>query len=129
MYFCAMSNVYKTTALFFSAMLFFLGICTQNYCLLLISHLQNTQSEDSDSYYSTEKPELLFLDRHEERLVNSVKNLPVPSLKNHPNNIHCNSLSPEVIIKSINSGYLSYSVIVDRSLKNSDIVFPFHSFW
>jgi hypothetical protein len=124
-----MSKLFKTTALFFAAMLFFLSICTQNYGLLLISHLQNTQSEDSDSYYSTEKPELLFLDRHEERLVNSVKNLPVPSFKNHPNNIHCNSLSPEVRIKSINSGYLSYSMIVDRNLTNSDIVFPFHYFW
>jgi hypothetical protein len=124
-----MSNVYKTSALFFAAMLGFLSTCSQNYGVLIPSPLQNSQSENSVSYFSTEKPELLFLDRHEERLVNSVKNQPVPSLKNHPNNFNYNSLSPEVRILSINSGYLSYSLIVDRSLTNSDIVFPFHYFW
>jgi len=74
-----MSNVYKTTTLFFAAMLFFMSICTQNYGLLLTSRLQNSQSENSDSFFSTEKPDLLFVYRQEERLVYSVKNLPVPS--------------------------------------------------
>ena len=124
-----MSKVTKTTGLFFAAMLIFLSISTENYGLLLTSHLQNAQSENSDSYFSTEKPDLLFLYRNDERQVNSVRNLPVPSLKNHPNDIHYNSLSLEIRILSINSGYLSYSVIVDRNLTNSDIVFPFHSFW
>jgi len=124
-----MSKVTKTTGLFFAAMLIFLSISTENYGLLLTSHLQNAQSENSDSYFSTEKPDLLFLYRNDERQVNSVRNLPVPSLKNHPNDIHYNSLSLEIRILSINSGYLSYSVIVDRNLTNSDIVFPFHYFW
>lgn len=124
-----MSNKYKTTALFFAAMLFILSICTQNYGLLPASHLQNAQSENSVSYFSTEKPDLLFLNRQEERVVYSVKNLPVPSLKNYPNCINCNSLSLEGRILSINSGYLSYCVIVDRCLANGDIVFPFHNFW
>jgi hypothetical protein len=124
-----MSKVTKTTGLFFATMLIFLSISTENYGLLLTSHLQNAQSENSDSYFSTEKPDLLFLYRNDERQVNSVRNLPVPSLKNHPNDIHYNSLSLEIRILSINSGYLSYSVIVDRNLTNSDIVFPFHYFW
>lgn len=124
-----MSKVTKTTGLFFAAMLIFLSISTENYGLLLTSHLQNAQSENSDSYFSTEKPDLLFLYRNDERQVNSVRNLPVPSLKNHPNDIHYNSLSLEIRILSINSGYLSYSVIVDRNLTNSDIVFPSHYFW
>lgn len=110
-------------------MLIFLSISTENYGLLLTSHLQNAQSENSDSYFSTEKPDLLFLYRNDERQVNSVRNLPVPSLKNHPNDFHYNSLSLEIRILSINSGYLSYSVIVDRNLTNSDIVFPSHYFW
>lgn len=124
-----MSKVTKTTGLFFAAMLIFLSISTENYGLLLTSHLQNAQSENSDSYFSTEKPDLLFLYRNDERQVNSVRNLPVPSLKNHPNDFHYNSLSREIRILSINSRYLSYSVIVDRNLTNSDIVFPSHYFW
>jgi hypothetical protein len=124
-----MSNVYKTSALFFAALLFFLGICTQNYVGLITSPLQNTQSDNSVSYFSTEHPELLFLYRIDERQVNSFKNLPVPSLKNYSNNIPDNSLSTEIKLLSIHSGYLSYSVNVDRGLTNSDIVFPFHYFW
>jgi hypothetical protein len=124
-----MSNIYKTSALFFAALLGFLSICTQNYGVLISSQLQNSQSENSVSYFSKEKPDLIFLAYHEERLVNSVKNQPVPSFKNHPNNVNFNSLSPEVRVFSINSGYLTYSLNVDRSLTNSDIVFPFHYFW
>ena len=124
-----MSIVYKTTTLFFAAMLFIMSICTQNYGLLLTSHLQNAQSENSDSYFSTEKPDLLFVYRQEERLVYSVKNLPVPSLRNYSNDNHSYSLSPEVRILSLNSGYLSYSGTICRNLENVDIVYPFHYFW
>jgi hypothetical protein len=124
-----MSRMIKTTGLFFAAMLFFLSISTENYGLLLTSQLQNSQSENSDSYFSKEKPDLLFLNRHEERLVYSVKNLPVPSLKNHSNDNYSNCLSPEVRILSINSGYLSYSETLYRNLTNHDIIFPFHYFW
>ena len=124
-----MSKVIKTFGLLFAALLVFLSICMQNYALLPTSHFQNAQSENSDSYFTLEKPGLLFLTRQEEREVFSVKNLPVPSLKNHSNQINCNSLSQEGRLISINSEYLSYSMIVDRSLANSDIVFPFHYFW
>jgi hypothetical protein len=124
-----MTNANKTISLFFAAMLFMLGICTQEYCLLLTSQPQNAQVENSRSYFSTEKPDLLFINRHEERVIYSIKNLPGPNLKSLPNYVSCNSLSLEERILSINSWYLSYSEIVDRSLSNSDIVFPFHYFW
>lgn len=119
----------KATALFFAAILFFLSACTQNYGLLLTPHLENTRSENSASYYSTEKPELVFLYRFDERQVNYGRNLPVQFLKLFSNFIHDISFYPEIKLSSINSGYLSYSVITERSLTNSDIVFPFHYFW
>jgi hypothetical protein len=124
-----MSNLYKTAALFFAAMLFIIGTCTQNYGLLLTSNIHNAQSEKSDSYYSTEKPEFLFLFRNDERQINSGRNLPEQCFKNYSKNIQDNSLSPEIRLLSINSGYLSYSAIFERSLTNSDIVFPYHYFW
>ncbi len=124
-----MSKLTKTTALFFVAMLFFISLSTENYGLLLTSQLQNTGSENSGSYLSTEKPNLFFLNRHEERLETSVKSLPNSKLKNQINDVCSNSISTEVRILSINSGYLSYSVTVYRNLTNCDIVFPFHYFW
>ena len=124
-----MSKLTKTTALFFVAMLFFISLSTENYGLLLTSQLQNAGSENSGSYLSTEKPNLFFLNRHEERLETSVKSLPNSKLKNQINDVCSNSISTEVRILSINSGYLSYSVTVYRNLTNSDIVFPFHYFW
>ena len=91
-----MSKVTKTTALFFAAMLFFISISTENYGLLLTSHLQNTGFENSGSYFSKEEPNPLFLSRHEERLVTSVKDLPVTGSKNNPTDFHSNRLSNEV---------------------------------
>lgn len=129
LYFCSMSKVTKPTGLFFAAMLIFLSISTANYGLLLTSPPQYAKSENTDSYFSTEKPDILFLFRNDERQINSVKNLPEPSFKNHPNSIHYSTLSPEIRISNINSGYFSYSVTVDRSLTNSDIIFPSHYFW
>jgi hypothetical protein len=124
-----MSKVTKTTALFFAAMIFFISISTENYGLLITSHIQNTGSENSGSYFSKEEPVPLFLSRHEERLVTSVKDLPVTSSKNNPTDFHSNRLLNEVRLLSINTRYLSYSVTVDRNLTNSDLVFPFHYFW
>jgi len=124
-----MSKVIRTTALFFAAILFFLSTSTQNYGLYITSHLQNTPAENTDSYYSTENPKLLFLYRNDERQVNSGRNVPTPSLKNYSNNIQYKSLSPEIRLLSINSRYYLFSLIVERSLTNSDIVFPFHYFW
>lgn len=124
-----MNNKYRAIALLFSIMLFFLSICTQNDGLLLASPQQYTKSENSDSYFSTDKPDIIFLSRQEERVKYSVKNLPVPGLKNYPGDNHNYSLSHEVRILSLNSGYLSYSGTIYGDLKNIDIVYPFHYFW
>jgi hypothetical protein len=129
LYLCCMSNLYKTIALFFAATLLFLSTNTQNCDLLLTSPLPNTQNDNSYSYFSTEKPEFLLLYRNDERSLNSIRNLPLPSIKNSSQDFHYKSPSPEIRIFSLNSGYLSYSVTVDRSLDNIDIVFPFHYFW
>jgi hypothetical protein len=124
-----MSKVTKISGLFFVAMLLFLSISTENYSLSLTSQLQSSQPNSSDSYFSTEKPDLFLLNRQEQRLAYSVKNLPVASIKNHPNNFHGNCLSPEVRISGIDSGYLSYSVTLYRNFTSHDIIFPFHYFW
>jgi hypothetical protein len=124
-----MSKVTKISGLFFVAMLLFLSISTETYSLSLTSQLQSGQPKSSDSYFSTEKPDLFFLNRQEQRLAYSVKNLPVPSIKNHPDNFHGNCLSPEVRLSSIDSGYLSYLVTLYRNFTSHDIIFPFHYFW
>jgi hypothetical protein len=124
-----MSKINKTIGLFFAAMLVILSISAENNSLLLTSQVRDSQSDNSPSYFSTEKPDLFFLNRQDEKLVNSVKNLPVPSLKNHLNDFQWNCLSTEVKISIINSEYLSYSVTVDPNFISHDIIFPFHYFW
>jgi hypothetical protein len=129
LYFCFMSKINKTIGLFFAAMLVFLSISAENSALLLTSQYKNSQSDNSSSYFSSEKANLFFLNRQEEKLVSSVRNLPVPSLKNHINDFQWNCLLTEVKISSINSEYLSYSVTVDPNFTSHDIIFPFHYFW
>lgn len=124
-----MNKTYKTISLFFAATLFALSIITQEYCLLLTTYTQHDRIENSHSYFSTEKPDFIFLIRQEERVVFSVKNLTGPDLKIFPNYICYNSLSLEERIISLNSEYLCYSEVVNISLPGSDIVFPFHYFW
>ncbi len=124
-----MSKINKTIGLFFAAMLVFLSISAENNSLLLTSQYKNSQSDSSPSYFSTEKPDLFFLNRQEEKLVSSVKNLPVPSLKNHLNDFQWNCLFTEVRLSIINSEYLSYSVTLDPNFTSHDIIFPFHYFW
>lgn len=124
-----MSKNNKIFGLFFTAVLVFLSMSTVNNSWFLISQYQNSKSDNSASYFSTEKPDLFFLNRHEEKLVSSVKNLPVPSLKNHVTDIQWNCLSTEVKISIINSEYLSYSLKVDPNFTSHDIIFPFHYFW
>jgi hypothetical protein len=124
-----MRKVTRIIGLFFASVLFFFSISIENYSFLLATQLQNSQSENSDTYYSPEKPILFFLNLQEQRLVYSVKNLPVPSLKSHPGDFHWNCLFPKAKISCINSGYLSYSLTLYRSLTNNVIIFPFHYFW
>jgi hypothetical protein len=124
-----MSKVTRTFGLFFIATLFFLNLSIVNYGLFLNSQIQPGQIENSDSYHSTQNFDLCSLNRTEKQPVFSVKNLPVSNLKNHPNDLHGNFLYTEERISGINSCYLSYTVTLDPSLSNREIVFPFHYFW
>jgi hypothetical protein len=124
-----MSKVTKTTALFFAAMIFFVSISTQNYALLLTSDLRAIGSENSVSYFSAPDKIPLFLNRQQEKLVTSAKDLPVYGSKINLTDLYTNRLSNELRLLNINSDYLSFSVIDYRNFTNSEIVFPFHSFW
>jgi hypothetical protein len=124
-----MSKVKRTFGIFFVAVLFFLNLSIVNYGHFLNSQIQASQTENSDSYLSAENLDLYFINRTERPLVFSVKNLPVSNLKNHPDDLHGNFLSAEERISGINSGYLSYTLILDPNLSNHEIVFPFHYFW
>jgi hypothetical protein len=128
-YFCNMSKVTKITALFFAAILLFLSQSAETYGLFLTSQLQNAETNNSASYLSAYNPDLVFLIRHEESSVNSVKNRPVSNLRNHLNEFYSNDIPPDLSLLCRNSGYLSYSGSVYLNLSKSDIVFPFHSFW
>lgn len=124
-----MSNLYKTAALLFSVVLLYINTNTFNYWLLVTSNLQNTGCESLSSYFPIENPNLFISNRHGERFLNSIKNLPDSSFKNHANDYYNISLSSEIRKLKINSEYLSYSETINRNLTNSDIVFPFHYFW
>jgi hypothetical protein len=124
-----MNKVRKITGLFFAALLFSLSIVTEHSGLRLASNLQKSHSESSDIFFSGEKTDFFFLYRNNERQINSFKNLPVNSFKGHQSEINCNSSTPETRLLTINSRYISYSAIIDRSLSPGDIVFPFHYFW
>jgi hypothetical protein len=123
-----MSNLYKITAMFSSAVLFFISISTENYGLLLNSKTQNTGYETISSFRSIEIPNLFLINRYGEKFVTSFKNLPVPNLKNQTSDFY-NNLSFEIKKIRINSEYLTYSGTIYRNLTISDIVFPFHYFW
>jgi hypothetical protein len=123
-----MSNIKRPCSLFFAVLLGFL-FCTQYFGVLISSGPQNSQPDYIVSSFPEGKPDLIFLAHQEERSLNSVKNQPVPDLKNHSNNSIYNCLFPEVRLSGFHTGYLAYSVIVERSLTNRDIVFPFHYFW
>jgi hypothetical protein len=124
-----MSKVIRITGLFFAVMLFFLSISAKSYDLILKSDLQNKGTENSGFYFSNPDAVPLFINRQEERLVTSGQNLPVYGSKINLTDLYSNRLSNEIRLLSINSEFLSVSLIADRTLSNCDLVFPFHYFW
>jgi hypothetical protein len=124
-----MNNVIKTTALLFAALLFYISISCEYYASPNESPLLNTEHDNTVSFFSTEKPDLFFLNPQEGRIETSSRNLPVTDLKNSINDLFFKRISPEIKLSTLNPTYLSYSVTVDLCLTNSDIVFPFHTFW
>jgi hypothetical protein len=124
-----MNNVIKTTALLFAALLLYISISCEYYSSPHKSPLLNTEPDNTVSFFSTEKPDLFFLNPQESRMETSTRNLPVSHLKNSINDLFFRRLFPEIRLSTLNQTYLSYSLTVDLSLSNSNIVYPFHTFW
>jgi hypothetical protein len=124
-----MKKVSKITALIFSVMLLFISSHTADYGLYATSLMQEGRSESSGSVFSTGKPDILFLNRPDGRLIASIKNLPVSNLRLVSVNFYSNKIASDFRILKINPEFFSYPVTVERNLTDCDIVFPFHNFW
>jgi hypothetical protein len=124
-----MNRLSKLIALIFAVLLSYVSIYTVDYGHYLTSQIHQDRSGDPASAFSTEKPELLFLNRQEGRFVRAIKNLPVTHLKTPVINFCSAKLSSGLVALKINLEYLLYPVTIYRNLKNSDIIFPFHYFW
>jgi hypothetical protein len=124
-----MNKVSKITALIFSVLLLFISIHTADYSLNATSLIQEGGSENSGSAFSTVKPDILFLNRPDGRLIAAIKNLPVSNLRHVSVNFYNNKIASDFRILKINPEFFSYPVTVERNLSDCDIVFPFHNFW
>jgi hypothetical protein len=124
-----MSNLYKTTAILFSSVLFFINVCAENYFLIHNSFTQSTDHETTIANKSLEKQDLYIFNRYGERLLNSIKYFPVPNFKNQINDFYSNRLPSEKRKLIVNSEYLSYAKTISLNLTNIIIAFPFHCFW
>jgi len=124
-----MSNLYKITSLFITAVIIFINSAKEYYPVLLNSIPQNGRNETINSFCSIEVPNLFLLNRHGEKSLTSLGQLPVSNLKNQSTDFYCSYLNSEILKSGINSKYLSYSETIYRNLTNSDIIFPFNYFW
>jgi hypothetical protein len=129
MYFCRMSKLLKTAAIFFSSVLFFTSIITEKYCFALNSKTLISDLERLSTNPPFENPNVFLLNRHSARPVAPVKNLPVFSLRNQTIDIHSNLLSYEPGKLRKDSEYIQSSGTIIRNLTTTEIVFPFHYFW
>jgi hypothetical protein len=124
-----MKHLYNITAVIFTVILLYVSIHTADYGLYVASQMQDNVTHNSGTIYSSEKPDLVFINRQDGRFVTAVRNFPVSGFKIFLINIYSNKLSLDFRTLRINPEYLSYQEVVERSLKVSDIVFPFHYFW
>jgi hypothetical protein len=129
LYFCSMSSLYKPVSIFFSAILFILSICRDNYEPLLITGPENTKSESISQNFSLTRPNLYIINRNGVKLITSVKNYPVQAFKPLTNGINLNNQFNDSRIRNVISEYHSLSKLIYINLTNGDIVFPFHYFW
>lgn len=119
----------KISGVFFILILLVLSIKWGDYNVLK-SQLHSSGPENPDYCSSTSKLDLFFLNHHpEERAFFSDNNLRTPVLKEHLTDTKFDPLSLEKRIFSVSSGYLSYSVRLQPSLTNVEIIYPFHSHW
>lgn len=124
-----MINLNKIVALLSSSVLLYLSATFENYSLLITTNILHNECDNLNSHLPIDNPNLYFPYRQGDRFLTSIKNLPVSNLKNYPNDLYTNSLSPEIRILSSSSQYLIYSEIIYLSLANRDIIYPFHYFW
>ena len=129
MYFCRMSTLLKTTAIFFSSVLFFISIITEKYCYVLNSKPLISDQESLSTNPPFENLNLFLLNRQGEKIVTTFRSLPLFNLRNQSIDIHGNILSYEP--KKLRSGseYIQISQTISRNLTSCDLVFPFHYFW
>lgn len=128
-YFCSVRNRLKATAILFSALLFFSSIITEKYCSILNSQFLSSGQENLSLNTPAGTPSLFVLNRNGERLVASIRNLPVDRSANQISDFQTTIQSTGLKKLIINSDYLQYSRTISRNLPNSDIIFPFHYFW
>jgi hypothetical protein len=122
-----MSKLLKTTAIFFSSVLFFISIITEKYCYVLNSKTQIADQESLSSNPPFENPNVFLLNRYGAKHDAQVKNLPVFSLRNQGIGIH-NIISYAPGKLRTESEYIQSSGTITRNLTTTEIVFPFHYF-
>jgi hypothetical protein len=124
-----MSNLLKTTAIFFSFLLFFISIITENYCFAVNSKTINPGQEYLSSDLPFENLNQFLLNRHGEQLISTIKNISVFNLRSQPFDIYKNRFSSESGKLRIRPEYLQSSESISRNLTTGVIIFPFHYFW
>lgn len=124
-----MSNLIKTIAIFFSCVLFFISIVAEEYCIVLNSRTLTSNQESLRSHFPLENINLFLLNRQGEKLVISVKNIPIFNSGNRSNDINSKILAYEPGKLRVNSEYLHSSDLIPGNLKTRIIIFPFHYFW
>jgi hypothetical protein len=129
MYFCSMSNLLKTTAIFFSSVLFFISIITEKYCYVLNTKTLISDQESLSANPPFENFNLFLLNRYGAKLGAPAKNLPVFNLKNQTYDVLGNILSYAPGKLRTDSEYIQSSGTISRNLTTTQIIFPFHYFW
>ena len=129
MYFCRMSTLLKTTAIFFSSVLFFISIITEKYCYVLNTKTLISDQESLSTNPPFENLNLFLLNRYVLELGTPAKNLPVFNLKNQTFDVLGNILSYEPGKLRTDSEYIQSSGTISRNLTTTQIIFPFHHFW
>jgi hypothetical protein len=128
-YFCQMSNLLKTTAIFFSSLLFSVSIITENFCFVVNPKTITSGQESLSSDLPFENLSQFLSNRNGEKLISTIKNIPVFNLRNQTFDIHNNRISCEPAKLRICPEYSQSSEIISSNLTTSNIIFPFHYFW
>lgn len=124
-----MSYLLKTAAIFFSSVLFSASIITDYYCLEANSKTLASGQESLSPHLPFENLSQFLSNRHGERLISTIKNIPVFNIRNQTVDTHNKCLFCDPGKPGISPEYLSYSETISSNLTASDIVFPFHYFW